>query len=163
MVQTGTPISTNSNNWTVTGAASAEAALASTSDSSLIETPTVTDLCNCSITTLTDPGGNLNYIIRFRAQATGSGAPERVEVKVYNSTTQRAASGNIAITRGSFADYSYTLTTGEADAIDSFSNLRVEAIAQVVGGTELLEVSYLAFEIPDASTGFAHSQGYVIG
>ncbi len=136
MVQTATPTSTNSNDWTVTGSGTAHEALASASDSSLIETATQGDICNVSIGSLTDPAVSTGHIIRFRAQATGSGGPERVQVKLYNSTTQRAVSGNIAVTRGSFNAFSYTLdatdyavSTGEFvmsrnDTSDSFYVLR---------------------------------------
>ena len=150
MVQTGTPTSTNTNDWTVTDAGSAHEALASNDDTSLVETATETDICNCSIGTLTDPAVSTGHIIRVRGQATGSGGPEKIIIKVYNGTTERAASGKINVTRSSFNDFSYTLSAGEADALDSYSNLRVEVIADTLGA-ELLEISYLALEIPDAS------------
>jgi len=155
MVQIGTPDGTVSNNWTVTGAATAHAALASASDSSLIETPTVTDACRVNINSLTDPVSSTGHIIKFRAQATGSGGPERVQVKIFETSTERAASGNIAITRGSFAAYSYTLDATETDSITDYTDLRIEVLAAVVGGTEKLEVSEAFFEIPNAPTGSA--------
>lgn len=153
MVQIGTPDSTISNNWTITGAATAHAALASASDSSLIETPTVDDSCIVGVNSLTDPAVSTGHIIKFRAQATGSGAPERVQVKLFQGGTERAASGNIAITRGSFNAFSYTLDVTETDSITDYSDLRIEVIAAIVGGTELLEVSEAFLEIPDAPTG----------
>ena len=109
MVQIGTPDGTVSNNWTVTNAASAHAALASASDTSLIETPTVDETCRVNINSLTDPVSQTGHIIKFRAQATGSGAKERVQVKLFETSTERAASADIEVTRGSFNAFSYTL------------------------------------------------------
>lgn len=149
MVQIGTPNGTVSNNWTVTGAATAHAALASVSDSSLIETPTQADACRVNISSLSDPLVGTGHIIKFRAQATGSGGPERVQVKLFEGGTERAASGNIAITRDSFNPFEYILSAVEADAITDYTDLRIEVIAIVVGGTELLEVSEAFLEIPD--------------
>lgn len=153
MVQTAKPTATVSNNWTVTGAASAHAALESASDSSLIETPTVNDACRVNIGTLTDPEVGTGHVIRFRGQATGSGGKERVQVKLFEGTTERAASGNIEVLRGSFNAFSYTLTELEADSITDYTDLRIEVIAAIVGGTELLEVSECFLEVPDAPTG----------
>ena len=151
MVQTALPTGTVSNDWTVTGAATANAALASASDSSLIETATEGDLCRVNIATLTDPEVGTGHVIRFRAQATGSGGPERIEVLLFEGSTQRADSSNIAITRGSFNAYSYTLTETEADTITAYTDLRIEVHAATMGA-ELLECSEAFFEVPDAPT-----------
>ena len=151
MVQIGTPDQTISNNWTITGAASAHAALASASDSSLIETPTVDDSCVVGVNSLTDPLVGTGHVIKFRGQATGSGGKERVQVKLFEGGTERAASGNIEVFRGSFAAFEYILTALEADSITDYTDLRIEIIAAVVGGTELLEVSEAFLEIPDVS------------
>ena len=153
MVQIGTPTATVSNDWTVTGAASAHVALASASDSSLIETQTQGDRCRVNIGTLTDPEVSTGHIIKFRAQSTGSGAPERIEVLLFEGATQRANSANIAITRGSFNPFSYTLDTTETDSITDYTDLRIEVHAAVCGATEKLECSEAFFEIPDAPVG----------
>jgi len=149
MVQIGTPDGTVSNDWTVTGAATANAALASASDSSLIETATQFDACRVNIGSLTDPEVGTGHIIKFRAQATGSGAPERIQVKLFEVSTERAASGSISITRGSFNAYSFTLTEAQANAITDYTDLRIEIIASIIGA-ELLECSEAFLEIPDA-------------
>lgn len=163
MVQTALPDGTVSNDWTVTGAASAHAALASASDTSLIETATQGDLCRVNVATVIDPEVGTGHVIKFRAQATGSGAPERILVRLFEGSTERAASGNIAITRGSFNAYSFTLSEAQADAITAYSDLRIE-IEAVVLGAELLECSEAFLEVPDAPVGgFTHSQGMIIG
>jgi len=152
MVQTGLPTATVSNAWTVTGSATAHQALASASDSSLVETQTVTDTCRVNIGSLTDPVGNIDHVIKFRGQATGSGGGEKVKVVLFEGSTQRAISGKITITRGSFNAFSYTLTALEADSITDYTDLRIEIQADTVGGTEKLEISEIFLEIPDAST-----------
>jgi len=150
MVQIGSPTATVSNNWTVTSAASAHVALASASDTSLIETPTVDEACRVNITSLTDPVSSTGHIIKFRGQATGSGGKERVQVKLFEGSTERAASTDIEVTRGSFNAFSYTLDETETNSITAYTDLRIEVLAAVVGGTELLEVSECFLEIPDA-------------
>jgi len=154
MVQIGTPDGTVSNDWSVVGAATAHAALASASDSSNIQTQTDEDLCRVNISSLTDPEVSTGHIIKFRAQATGSGAPERIQVKLFEGSTERAASGNLAITRGSFAAYSYTLDATETDSIADYTDLRIEIRAAVVGGgSDELECSEAFLEVPDAPVG----------
>ncbi len=149
MVQTALPTATVSNDWTVTGSASAHAALASASDSSLIETATEGDLCRVNIASLTDPAVSTGHIIRFRAQATGSGGPERIVVRLFEGGTQRAVSTAIAITRSSFNAFSYTLDGTETDSITDYTDLRIEIDADTLGA-ELLECSEVFFEVPDA-------------
>jgi len=98
LVQIATPTATVSNDWTVTGAASAHVALASASDSSLIEsTNSQGDKCRVNIGSLTDPVSSIDHVIKFRAKATGSGGPERIEVLLFEGSTQRADSANIVL------------------------------------------------------------------
>ena len=153
MVQTGLPTATVSNNWTVTSSPSAHEALASSSDSSLIETNIVGETCRVNIYSLTDPVSSIDHIIKFRGQATGSGGGEKVKVLLFEGATQRAISGKISLTRGSFNPFSYTLTAVEADSISDYTDLRIEILADTVGGTELLEISEIFLEIPDAPAG----------
>ncbi len=99
---------------------------------------------------ITDPGGNTGYFIRFRIQGTGSGGPERVNIALFEGTTQRAISGNFN-NRGSWADFSYELTTSQADAITAFTDLRIKLTSSSLGTTEDMWVTQAFFEVPDAS------------
>ena len=153
MVQTALPTATFSNNWTVTGSATAHQALASPSDSSLIETNIVAEKCRVNIESLTDPLIGTGHDIKFRAKATGSGGGEKVRIRLFEGATQRALSGKISITRGSFNAYTFTLSIVDADTITDYTDLRIEIDADTVGGSENLEVSEIFLEIPDASGG----------
>ena len=156
MVQTALPTATVSNDWTVTGSGSAHAALASASDSSLIETNISAELCRVNITSLTDPVSSTGHIIKFRAQATGSGGgAEKIQVRLYEGATLRATSAKITITRASFNAYTDTLDATETDAITDYTDLRIDIEADTVDTDELLEVSEIFFEIPDAPVGGA--------
>ena len=163
MVQTALPSGTVSNNWdTLVGSTAHEALQSSDGDTSKISTGTQGDISNVNIDSLTDPAVGTGHIIKINAQAAGGAAPERITFKLFQSTTEIATSGSVAITRGSYNDYTYTLSAAEADAITDYTVLRIWIEATTMG-SETLDVSYAELVVPDASTGFAHSQGCVIG
>ncbi len=151
MVQTALPSATVSNDWTVTGASAHVALQSSDGDTTKISTTTQGHLCRVNIDSLTDPENNTGHVITISAQATGSGAPERIQLRLFEGSTQRAESGNIAITRGSYNDFTYTLDTTESDAITAYTDLRIEIDAAVLG-SETLDVSFAKLEVDDAPT-----------
>lgn len=159
MTQTALPASTISNNWdTLVGATAHEALQSSDGDTSKISTVTQGDICEVKVDSLTDPENNINHVITISAQATGSGGPERITFRLIENTTIRASSASTAITRGSYADYTYTLSTAEADTITDHTDLRIRIEATVLG-SETLDVSFAKFEVDDAptpSTGLQH-------
>ncbi len=99
---------------------------------------------------ISDPGGNTDYFLRCRMQSTGSGGPERVQLALFEGATQRAISGNF-VNRASWADKFYELTTGEADAITAFTDLRLKIISSSLTATEDMWVTQAFFEVPDAA------------
>lgn len=164
MVQTALPSGTVSNDWNVTGASAHVALQVADGDTTKIDSSTSGDLARVNIDSLTDPVSSVDHVIRINAQATGSGQPERLIVRLFEGCTQRAASSTIAITRSSYNDFSYTLCATEINSISDYTDLRIEIENSNASGSEVLDVTYAAFEIPDAPVGeFAHSQGCVIG
>lgn len=161
MTQTALPSATVSNDWTVTGPSAWEALRVSDGDTAKIQTSVENDLCIVNIESLSDPKNNINHVITISAKAAGSGGPERIQLKLFEGATERAVSSNIAITRGSYNDFTFTLSTAQADSITDYTILRI-SIDAVILGVESLDVSFAKFEVDDAPTGFAHSQGYVI-
>jgi len=160
MVQEALPNATVSNNWdSITGGASAHLVLddpvgSPDDDTTKIGTNTQGDTCRVNIDSLTDPEVGTGHILHFRANCAGSGAKERIQIKLFEGSTERAASGNIQCTRGSWADFSYTLDElTEADNIADYTDLRIEVIAVVLGGGETLEVTQCYLEVPDAPVG----------
>ena len=101
---------------------------------------------------ISDPGGNTSYFLRCKMQGTGSGGPERVQIALFEGATQRAISGNFS-NRASWADKFYELTTGEADAITAFTDLRLKIISSSLGATEDMWVTQAFFEVPNVPPG----------
>ena len=101
---------------------------------------------------ITDPGGNTGYFLRCRMQGNGSGGPERVALALFEGATQRAASGDF-VSRAAWADKFYELTTGEADSITAFTDLRIKITSSNLGATEDMWVTQAFFEVPDAAGG----------
>jgi len=121
-------------------------------DDTFIATTTDAATCEVGIAEPTEPDSSTGHIIHFRAQATGSKAGEQVEVFIFEGGTQKAASGNIGVTRGSFNDYSYTLDTTETDSL-IYSDMRIKIEIAKLGGGETIEVSQMYLEVPDAALG----------
>ena len=122
------------------------------SDTDFIEDAANNTTCELGLTTLTDPAVATGHILRCRMKGEGSGGPERVQIALFEGATQRAISGNFT-NRGSFADKSYTLTTGEADSITAYTDLRIKLISSNLGGGETMQVSHAEFEVPDVGAG----------
>lgn len=112
----------------------------------------VNDTIEFDIDDLTDPVGNTLHVITFEMQGTGSGGPEWCNVQLFEGATERAASGNQQ-NRASWGTKTYTLTTGEADAITDYTNLSLKVVSSSLGATEDMWVSYAKFEVPDAPAG----------
>lgn len=102
---------------------------------------------------VTDPQSSANHTIRLRARAIGSGGPERWTVTIYDGVVLIATPfSNASVTRDSFNDYSYTLTSLEADSIGSYSDLRVNIVTSQ-GASETIDVSWIEFEVPESAIG----------
>ncbi len=159
MVQNALPSGTVTNNWNITGAATAHEAVddpvgSPDDDTTKLDSTVDEDEFLVNIGTVTDPEVGTGHVIRFRCQSTGSGAPERVEVKLFEGTTERAASGNIACNRDTWQDESYTLSEAEANSITDYSVLRLECRVKIIG-SELIEVTQIFLEVPDPPVGGA--------
>ena len=108
--------------------------------------------CEVGLETLTDPGGNTGYVLRLVIRGEGSGGPERCLIALFEGATQRAISGNLS-SRAAWGAVSYTLTTGEADSITAFTDLRIKLISDNLGGGETMWVTQAFFEVPDVVAG----------
>ena len=156
MVQQALSDADVSNDWTVTGAGSVFAALddviGSEDDATtMIETNTEGDFCEVILDNMTDPTVGTGHVLHWRANGSGSGAPERIEVTLIENVTERASSGNVAIVDSTWTDFSYTLSAAEADAITDYNNLRIGMNAVVLGVGETLQITSVYFEIPDVA------------
>lgn len=90
------------------------------SDSDFIYTESSGDVATVALGTLSDPASSSGHVVRFRARAA---LPGRVVVSLYQGATL-IAQWTETLT-GAFANYSHTLTGGEADAITDYASLRI--------------------------------------
>jgi hypothetical protein len=104
-----------------------------------------------TLTDVSDPLSGIGHTIRFRMWTAGSGAKERVQIQLYQGTTQIAVTGNEQ-SRGAWGQFSYTLTVLEADAITDYSDLRVRVVSLMDPG-ETARMIWVEFEVPDALPG----------
>jgi len=161
-LQTALPTGTVSCSWSITGEATSHAALddpiGSPDDlATNINEGTQGDTCRVNIASIDDPENNINHVLRFRALATGGQAGEQIIILLFEGGTQRATSAAFTITRGSWNDYSYTLSTTEADSISAYSDLRIEVAATKLQGGEVLQVTQAYLETDDAPSGATHN------
>jgi len=130
------------------------------SDSEYMEDIANNTTAELGLQTVTDPVGNIGHILRVRLQGNGSGGPERCQVALFEGATQRAISGFMT-SRAAWDTQTYTLTTGEADAITAYTDLRIKIISSNLGGGETMWVSGAEFEVPDAPAGGADELGAI--
>jgi hypothetical protein len=101
---------------------------------------------------VTDPVSSINHTIRFRAKSEGSATPEKITAYLYEGTTLRASYQTGNLTRGTYNEFSYTLSAAEADAIGNYGNLRLYFTpSSGIGSSDSVYVSWAQFEVPDAA------------
>ena len=107
-----------------------------------------------------DPLSSSGHVVRVRhAKADTNVAPSTTgsacsaTFTLYEGTTLRATLGT-SIALGAWTTLSYTLTTGEANAITDYGNLRVRMVTTNSGGSPANRrggaISWIEFECPDA-------------
>jgi hypothetical protein len=126
------------------------------SDATVITSPAAATECELALGDPTAPSVDTGHILTVRCYATGSGAGEKLTHYLYQGTTLIATSAANTISRGSgsIADYSYTLTTGEAALITDYTDLRIRMARTTGGGGETITVAECWLEVPDASATF---------
>ena len=131
--------------------------LASQSDTDLVrsENDPSTSEYIAGLGLVTDPEGNVDHVVRYRYQKgeTGGGQPGVINliVQLREGTTVRASNTHNGIATG-FVDGTFTLSSGEADAITDYSNLNIRFQADKSSGarTSWAEISRAEFEVPAA-------------
>lgn len=121
------------------------------SDADYIEDIGNNTVAEVGLGTVTDPEGNVDHIIRWRFQSnTAGGSPERIEVHLYEGGTIRASSGTRS-SRDAWSDETYTLSSGEADALTAYDDLRLRIESSNLAGSEVVWCSWAMLEVPDAA------------
>jgi hypothetical protein len=123
------------------------------SDADYVRTISQGAVAEFALGALSDPYLSTGHVVRYRAIRFGTGGIA-LQVDLVQGTTVIASSGLFAPTT-SYADYSFTLSGAEADAITDYSDLRLRLTSGRIGPpytfSDALEVSWAEFEIPDDS------------
>jgi len=114
------------------------------SDIDYIQVANANSTCEIGLSSVTDPESSSNHIVRYRARKAGNGA---LTVYLFDGATQIASQTPTLTT--SIQAFSFTLSSGEADNISDYSDLRLKFAGSyvIVGG---VAVSWAEFEVPDA-------------
>ena len=118
---------------------------------------TNTSIARLGLETLTDPVGNTLHVMRVRWHHLESGRTLQGNMELWITTgpTQIATAQvtpDITITENEFT---YNLTTGEADSITDYADLEVRLWGRGTSGgpSRALHIDYFSFEVPDAVAG----------
>jgi hypothetical protein len=139
------------------------------SDSTYINGPLGSTLaCELQLGSVTDPASNTNHVLTVRAIVQdGSAAGEKLTFYLYEGATLRATSAAETISRTTATDYTYTLTSTEADSITNYSDLRVRMAQTTIGGIETIRVYEVYLSVPDAPVttyrSYSQSQAQIKG
>ena len=98
---------------------------------------------------LTDPASSAAHTFYVRARvANGSGFQEGMQWHLYQGAAWVADGVTTAISRTEITTYSYTLTTGEADSITDYTDLRIRVNPYWIYAGENINVYDVWFECP---------------
>ena len=113
-------------------------------------------ICTVGLSAIEDPVSSTGHVVRWRYRKAPSGA-RVIDLTVdllEGASTVRATKTLTNITSTAFTPDSIPLTTGEADAIGSYSALRLRFTANATGGGSPsgADISWAEFEAPDPPT-----------
>lgn len=107
---------------------------------------------------VTDPSSSSGHVFRYRIAKTNAGTVDgggnavTVTARLMQGTTE-IATDTAKTADGTWTQYAYTLTSGEADAITSYTDLRLEFVTSASGGSPANRrggaVSWAELEVPD--------------
>lgn len=120
------------------------------------------DACEVSLSDVSDPSSSSGHVVRYRYSKDLAGSNARnVTVGLYQSTTLVAEQTHSGISEV-FTDGSFTLSSGQADAISDYADLRLRFTASGTtggpgGNRRAVRVSWAELEVPDAAASFPHT------
>lgn len=103
---------------------------------------------------LTDPASSSGHVISWRAAWLDGSGDITWTLKLKEGTSTRVTrtlTAEIAVI--GFADATYTLTSGEADSITNYANLKLEFQVTASLGDEQVGIAWAVFEVPDPAGG----------
>lgn len=121
----------------------------SADDLDFISSSTSGHVAEVTLTNGTDPSSSTGHIIYWRRRGTATS----LVVTLYQGATLIATAPTDTGPGAVYADTSYTLSGGEADAITDYADLRIRF---TLGAAVNTRVSQSLFEIPDAAAAGAN-------
>ncbi len=111
--------------------------------------------CEVGLSDVTDPTSSSAHVIKIRAKfSTNNSRTATLDVLLIEGTTTRATFNTGTLTTG-YAEYSYTLSGAEADAISDYTNLRLRFVGKMNAGGSgtscITFVSWAEVGVPDAT------------
>ena len=116
-----------------------------------------TDTCRFKLQNGDDPYSSADHVVHYRAYAFASfGGPLPLTIQIYDSSTTPdtliVTEINSSVSVGSFDDYSFTLTAGEANAIEDYDELEIAFTRGAGMSFDDLRVSESWIQYPDGGT-----------
>jgi len=117
------------------------------SDADYISVTSNANTCELGLSTVTDPVSSASHIVRFRSRKALQGTSVTVTL-MDGATTIRSFAQALGNTSTA---YSFTLTSGEADNIGDYSDLRLK-LTSAIGRVGSVFISWAELEVPDAGS-----------
>ncbi|MEX0786025.1 MAG: cohesin domain-containing protein, partial [Dehalococcoidia bacterium] len=109
----------------------------------------IADPFEVGLSAVLDPQSSANHAVRYRATKTGDGTAT-LDAELYQGAALIASDVQRTLTTA-YQDFSFTLSSGEADLITNYSDLRVRITADSTAGTVVTNalVTWIELEVPE--------------
>jgi len=125
------------------------------------------DTCEVALGSITDPQASTGHIVSLRAKYATNGSRVGQLVARLRQGTTTIASATLSALTTAYADYTFTLTAGEADAITDYGALRLQFEASMKAGGSgtscTVSVSWAEMAAPDAPAGATGAAAITLG
>ncbi len=94
------------------------------------------------------PALDTGHVVHVQWRSVGSGGPEKLDIDLVEGTTVISSLGNQQNRSASYGDIAWTVLDTDIAAITDYTNLRIRATVDTVGGTEEIRISQIYMELP---------------
>lgn len=137
--------------WTIVGAPTVHEAVDESEpngDTDYVGTDSTGIDAEVTLSDVTDPLSSSDHIIRFTCKAIGNKSPEKVTVALIEGVSIISSSEK-SCNRDSYGTIEITLSSGEADSITDYTDLRLRITATSLSDSESVRVTQMEFEVPE--------------
>lgn len=106
------------------------------------------------LSNVTDPASSSGHIVRWRYELAGGSMTKAFQMRLMQGTTAIATDEVTLVAGGTaYTTREYTLSSGEADSITDYTDLRIEIATKRdgFGSATTSGISWLELEVPDAA------------